>query len=316
MQDRTVSVVIPTHNYGQYVTEAVEGVLSQTFRDYEIIVVDDGSTDDTRERLEPYMGRIRYMYQKNRGISAARNVGIRAARGRYIAFLDADDVWLPEKLARETAFLEEHGEVGLVASLSLGSEDGMFQATEPEQETGQPGPRYFTAKDFLLRSRFAPSGVTVRRSCFETVGMFDETIFGAEDVDMWVRIAQVFPVVRLEEALWQYRVHGGSFSTKLRKMERAKTEFLRKVFRSRDFRGQLLLRLQVYSELYFERAYLLGHVEGKRFRAACQLVLSGLLWPGRLGPWSRKKRLIRLKSFVHYVLGSGLFHHLKGRKTG
>lgn len=95
----TVSVVIPTYNRAKYVTETIDSVLSQSYTDYEIIVVDDGSTDNTREALAPYMDRIRYIHQQNSGVSAARNRGIKAARGKWIAFLDSDDIWLPEKLA-------------------------------------------------------------------------------------------------------------------------------------------------------------------------------------------------------------------------
>src|SRR5271165_7143352 len=93
-----ISVVIPTYNYGRYVPQAVESVLAQTFKDFEIIVVDDGSTDDTPQQLEPYQDRIRVHKQANQGVSAARNAGVRLARAALVAFLDADDVWHPRKL--------------------------------------------------------------------------------------------------------------------------------------------------------------------------------------------------------------------------
>src|SRR5437867_1708261 len=109
-----VSIVIPTYNYGRYVVEAVESVLNQSFQDREVIVVDDGSTDDTRERLERFRGRIRYIYQRNKGLPAARNTGIRAARGAYVAFLDSDDLWLPEKLALQVPILDTRQQVGMV----------------------------------------------------------------------------------------------------------------------------------------------------------------------------------------------------------
>src|ERR1700674_2946625 len=95
---KLVSVVIPTYNYRQFVVEAVESVLAQTYRPIELIVVDDGSTDGTRAELERFEGQIRYMFQENRGLPAARNRGIRAAAGEYVAFLDADDVWAPTKI--------------------------------------------------------------------------------------------------------------------------------------------------------------------------------------------------------------------------
>ena len=106
MDETLVSVVIPTYNYAHFVTGAVESALAQTYPDREVIVVDDGSTDDTRDRLAPFEGRIRYIHQENQGLSAARNTGIRAARGALVAFLDSDDLWHPEKLAVQARYLE------------------------------------------------------------------------------------------------------------------------------------------------------------------------------------------------------------------
>ena len=106
-----VSVIIPTYNRSKYVTKAIDSVLAQTYRDFEIIVVDDGSTDNTKEVLKPYTDRIKYLYQENTGVSAARNAGIRAAGGQWIAFLDSDDEWLPEKLSIQMDYLSRHNEI-------------------------------------------------------------------------------------------------------------------------------------------------------------------------------------------------------------
>jgi len=104
-----ISVIIPTYNRDEFVTKAVDSVLSQSYTSYELIVVDDGSTDNTREVLKPYMDRISYIYQENAGVSAARNAGIMAASGRWIAFLDSDDTWMPDKLARQIQCLGNQG---------------------------------------------------------------------------------------------------------------------------------------------------------------------------------------------------------------
>ena len=110
-----VTVVIPTYNYGHFVEQAVESALSQRYPNIEVIVVDDGSQDDTKARLEKYRGRIQYIYQRNQGLSAARNTGILKARGEYIAFLDADDIWIPEKISEQIGMFKSVAQIGLVS---------------------------------------------------------------------------------------------------------------------------------------------------------------------------------------------------------
>src|SRR5262245_48080665 len=116
MSDGLVTAVIPTYNYGRFVTAAVDSALAQTYPHVEIIVADDGSRDDTRARLAAYGDKVRYLYQDNQGVSAARNTAIRAARGDYYAFLDSDDRWHPRKLEVQMRYLARHPEVGLLAS--------------------------------------------------------------------------------------------------------------------------------------------------------------------------------------------------------
>ena len=112
-----VSAIIPTYNFGRFLGEAIQSVLDQTFTDFELIVVDDGSTDDTREVVGSFNdSRIRYIYQENRGLPAARNTGIKASRGEYIAFLDSDDIWLTQNLELKVKSLDSHPDAGLVCS--------------------------------------------------------------------------------------------------------------------------------------------------------------------------------------------------------
>src|SRR5438477_3922397 len=119
MRNDLVTAVIPTYNYGRFVTQAVESALGQTYRNLEIIVVDDGSTDDTREQLLPYRDRLRYIYQENQSVAAARNTGIRAATSEFIAFLDADDLWHPRELELQMRYLADHPAVQLGAGERL-----------------------------------------------------------------------------------------------------------------------------------------------------------------------------------------------------
>ena len=317
MPERTVSVIIPVYNGERFLCEALESVFAQTYRPSEVIVVDDGSTDGSRERLQPYMDRIRYIHQENRGVAAARNTGIRASHGRYIAFLDHDDVWLPEMLARQTAFLESHPGTGLVASCSLASEDGSFQTVGQEHVRSNQLFRTFSAADILLRSRFNPSGVVARRSCLESVGLFDEELIGAEDADMWIRIASCHVLlVRLEEPLWRYRIHPNNFSANVRTMSQGKARFLAKAFRQPELRWRVPLRLRVYSELYFERAFVSGRSEGSRLKALGWTILSGLTWPGRLATQRPGNRLVRAKSMVYYCLGPAIYGRLSKQLQG
>ena len=111
-----VSVIIPTYQYDSFIGEAIDSVLAQTYKDYELIVVDDGSIDRTREIISKYGSNINYIYQENKGLAAARNTGIRATKGEYLSFLDADDAWLPNKLEVEVEFLDTHPVVGMVYS--------------------------------------------------------------------------------------------------------------------------------------------------------------------------------------------------------
>src|SRR3990170_3473675 len=120
-----VSVIIPAYNSARFLPEAIESVLAQTYKDYGIIVIDDGSTDNTKETLEPYFDKIKYIYQQNQGAASARNTAIRHSQGEYIAFLDADDVWLPEKLHIQVEYLNNNPGIAMVYSPSVTiSEDG------------------------------------------------------------------------------------------------------------------------------------------------------------------------------------------------
>jgi glycosyltransferase involved in cell wall biosynthesis len=197
-KDSMVSVVIPTHNYGAYITEAIQSVLAQTYHVHEIIVVDDGSTDRTEEILLPYMGRITYIRQNQRGPSAARNVGLKRSRGEFIAFLDADDQWLPDKLSVQVGLLREYQEVGLLFGQVEHCDDaGRALSGELTPAKGAiPMRTDVMVKDafrLLLESCYiVTSTVIIRRECIERVGGFDESLRSVEDRDLWLRIAGSF----------------------------------------------------------------------------------------------------------------------------
>jgi len=195
-----VSVVMPAHNVGWCVNRAVDSVLAQTFRAHEIVVVNDGSTDDTGAVLAGYRGRIRVIDQENRGMCAARNVAIRHARGSYIAFLDADDQWLPQKLALQVELMESRPEVGFCST-----------AARVEDEQGKLLNlwRCCSGRARMLETLFAEnaaiaggcSAVMARKHLIERVGLFDETLRGFEDPDLWIRLAAITSYACIDEPL-------------------------------------------------------------------------------------------------------------------
>jgi len=187
---KTASVIIPSYNSSAYVRDAVDSALAQTYKDIEVIVVDDGSTDDTKQVLEPYIrgNKIKYIHQANRGLSGARNTGIKAAKGEYIALLDADDIFLPEKIEKQVAHLESHPECDVSYCDLYHFNDG-----EPNVLL-KLNYRYYSGKEVLpnlLRQSFiAPVTVVFRKSVFERFGYFDEAMRQfAEDLEFWLRLS-------------------------------------------------------------------------------------------------------------------------------
>lgn len=203
-----VSVIIPAYNYARFLPESIESALTQTFHDLEIIVVDDGSTDDTLEVARGYEGKIRYHRQANRGISAARNAGCRMASGEFFAFLDADDIWDPEKISRQVEVFKASPKTSLVSTYLrfIDSEGKPLHGQKPSVVPGE------TLKDIIYRGSAAPSTFMVRRSCFESVSGFDESLMAMEDLDFCLRVARKHVIRHIPENLGAYRVHGPSLS--------------------------------------------------------------------------------------------------------
>jgi glycosyltransferase involved in cell wall biosynthesis len=183
-----VSVVIPAWNAAWCVGRAIDSVLAQSLRDLELIVVDDGSTDDTAAVLAKYGASVHVITQANGGMSSARNAGIRAARGRYLAFLDADDRWLPDKLARQVDVLETQTELAFCAAVAILEDPG---GTKVGEWRGPSGRTVRIADVFRNHSAVAggASAVLARRELVLRLGGFDESLAGAEDTDLWMRLA-------------------------------------------------------------------------------------------------------------------------------
>lgn len=207
-----VSVVVPTFNRLPLLREAIETVERQSWRGFELIVVDNGSTDGTAAWLRSRAD-LHCIQHARPGAAGARNAGIRAASGELICFLDSDDLWEPEKLARQIAYLDAHPEYGLIATEiapfdNCGPVPARKKSRQYRIRTG------LVARHLLFANWIQTSTVIVRRQCLEKVGVFDEEIgnFG-EDWQLWVRIACEYEVGFLREPLVRYRVHGDSLTT-------------------------------------------------------------------------------------------------------
>lgn len=185
-----ISVVIPTFNRGWTLGEAVDSVLSQDFPDFELIVVDDGSTDDTAGLLAGYGDRISVIRQENRGVSAARNRGVREAAGNLIAFLDSDDLWLPGKLKAQAAFFQAHPEARICQTEETWVRNG--RRVNPKNRHKKPSGDIFEPS--LELCLVSPSAVMIRRDLYEEMDGFDETLPACEDYDLWLRIGCRYPV--------------------------------------------------------------------------------------------------------------------------
>ena len=275
-----VSAVIPAYNYGRFVGDAVDSVLGQTYPAMECIVIDDGSTDDTAVRLRRYGDRIRYFHQNNRGLPAARNAGIRMASGEWIAFLDADDRWHPEKTAIQLRAAAS------MADLAFLGADGATDSM-PDRVPAEPAVTPVGVADLLAGSRFGPSSAMVRLSAFEAVGLFDETLRSAEDRDMWLRLAARFPGARVEAKCFVYRQHAAQMSRNQRVMQESLRRVLTKFFE--EHRVRPALRRLGWAHYHLDTALaLLG--DGDRWSAMSHLVLSLLRHPAPSpGPHSRVK---------------------------
>jgi len=192
-----VSVILPVYNRAWCIRQAVDSVLAQTYRNRELVVVDDGSTDGTGRLLQKYGGQIFVIRQPNRGVSAARNRGVRAASGDLIAFLDSDDLWLPEKLARQTAFFQGHPEARICQTEEIWIRNGI--RVNPRIRHQKPSGDIFERS--LELCLVSPSAVMLERGLFQETGGFDESLPAAEDYDLWLRIGARLPVFLIEEPL-------------------------------------------------------------------------------------------------------------------
>ena len=244
-----VSVVIPIYNAERTILRAIESVRAQTYTAWELILIDDGSTDGTLPLVEDYVARYGLpavvVSRENRGVSHTRNEGIRLAQGGYVAFLDADDVWMPRKLERQMACLKDTG--------------GRFvSGLKTEPAANQPPVSVVTLRQMLFRNAVFTSGVLAEKALLEEVGGFDETMGYAEDYNLWLRIACTEPLRVIGEKLLIYEGDTAaagrqSLSSNLREMERGELQNYRMLRREGRIGVPLYLAASGFSLLKYLR---------------------------------------------------------------
>lgn len=213
-----VSAVIPNYNYAQYVGEAVASALDQTYENLEVIVVDDGSRDDSLKVLEVFGDRIKVIAQQNAGVSVARNAGVAASSGKYVAFLDSDDAWLPRKIERQVACFESDPQLGLVHVGVVDVDcDGVGREEHISGLNGSvPDKLLLFNSDGILGGG---SGLMLPRRVFDEVGGFDERLTTSADWDICYQVASRYPVGFINEVLLRYRYHDSNMHGNIERME-------------------------------------------------------------------------------------------------
>jgi glycosyltransferase involved in cell wall biosynthesis len=240
-----VTAIIPTYNYARFVSRAIESVLAQTYAPIECVVIDDGSTDETPDVLARHGARIRAIRQENGGLSAARNAGIAAARGEYVALLDADDWWAPEKIAKQVARIAREPSVAAVGcGQRVVDADMLVLHTVIHRDPGTD--RAENLRAVALRKLWvggSGSGLLAKRSVLESVGPFDTSLRAAEDWDMWLRLFAHHEVRNLPEVLVSLHSHGtGSFRNATLMEENQRRVAARAIERWPDVLGPLTRR--------------------------------------------------------------------------
>jgi glycosyltransferase involved in cell wall biosynthesis len=224
-----ISVIIPTYNRWPMVRDAVDSVLGQRFKDFELLVVDDGSTDGTAHELTSCGPHLQLITQRRSGVSAARNAGVAGAKGHYVAFLDSDDLWRPDKLGVQAAFMQRNPQVEICQTEEIWVRDGV--RVNPRKKHHKPSGDIF--RQSLELCLVSPSAVMITKDLFERTGGFDETLPVCEDYDLWLRIAVEREVALIPMPLVVKRGgHADQLSRSMWGMDRFRVAALQKLLRT------------------------------------------------------------------------------------
>lgn len=250
-----VSILVRTYNRERFIGETIESILGQSYQNFEILVVDDGSTDGTEALIKlVHDERIRYHYQPNQGQTSAMNTGVRMAIGEYLAILDSDDLWLPEILRTALEHLESDPSAGM-----------FYGRASSIDEFGNPlAPilgcplkyRDEPMKSLLYGDCVSPATIVIRRSCFDRIGLFDEELNGSEDWEMWIRIARYYKLIFYPQEVAKYRFHKANYTgtpANFRGIISARVRVLDKVFSDPTLPEEALsIRTLAYRNVYVD----------------------------------------------------------------
>lgn len=277
-----VSVIIPTHNREDYISDTLESVINQTYKDLEIIVIDDGSTDNTKKKLETFGNKIKLIEQKNSERAVARNNGVKSSSGKYIAFLDSDDIWIKHKLEKQVKALDEDQDVVLVCGQSLRVND-LNKKIKPAKRQSQ-GYSGNVFEKLLLRNFVVSATPIIKREHFEKTSGFETKYVPYEDWEFWLRLSLLGKFHFLPAPLSFYRIHKEQSVklTKAEKIEEVTLSVLRDSFRLKNISNDLQRHSLGLANLRFCYWYLLANQEEKakeKIKKAQELYPAFLLDP-------------------------------------
>lgn len=280
-----VDIIIPAYNAAKYLPAAIESVITQTFEDWRILLVDDGSTDGTAEIVAPYLERLgpklKYIYQANMGMSAARNTALRHASAEFLAFLDADDLWLPCRLAESLACFVNRSQVGLVYGFNARvDEQGLVFDTFDRIQSHAEG--CIAPYIYMREIDFPCPTITVRKVCVDQVGLFDEELRATEDRDLWLRIALHYEVALVPKVIAHYRTSPASLTTDPERMFYGQRQFIDKHYGAPGC--GFLQRRVALSKSYRQRAEALG-LRGRKAAALTSALRGVLIYPLLVSNW-------------------------------
>ena len=290
----SVSVVIATYNRADLLPETIDSVLNQRFQDFELIVVDDGSTDNTREVLRRYEPRVRYLYQENRGPSAARNLGVRHAKGAWIAIQDSDDLCAPEHLAALHGYVQSHPECGMVFGNGayLGGKEHNREPIVPLDKSRRLAQNGVRLVDHFEKSIVRLQASLISKRCYDALGGHDESLWLCMDLDLSFRLFMSYPVAYIDQVVFLYRRHQGNISRneELRTLEniRAIEKLLKDYPQARQLLGQTTIDRRV-AYRYYRLA------KGRWKRNQCAEARSTLRQAIALRPYALKYRYYQLR---------------------